>query len=331
MSFPLRRYLSFLSGLVCLCAWGLSARGDVPDVVPEQASRGNVGGVLPSLRQALVCHFDFDHPDGARADREIDQGPSGAFLNLVNGGAEMRMKDEAWRGSGHALQTMQTDPESDGNDDWKAGCFEPGGMASMERFGGAGGITLMGWFKVTGPVPAPNSVTPRVGDLYAGAGLVGVLTGDSDGHFCRALIEILRVDGEMRVVALGRRVDGGATQMGVWESPLAEVLPEGQWTHLAAVFDYEAGIIRVYRNGRLAPMRHYQPGNPWAGGAGSGRDKTSETRAAGLKVGGSYPQNQKERNPFNGRMDDLMAFDRALTTAEVEAQFAQFGGIGNGN
>lgn len=243
----------------------------------------------------------------------------------------MRVEDEAWRGSGRALQTGQINPEAEGNDDWKAGCYVPGGGDTLRRCGDAAGLTLMGWFKVTGPVLALNSSTPRAGDLYAGAGLVGVLTGDSDGHFCRALLEILRVDGEVRVVALGRRVDGGATQMGIWDSPWEEVLPPGRWTHLAAVFDYASGTIQVYRNGRPAPIRLYQPGNPWAGGAGPGMDRTSATLPAGLKLGGSYPQNQRERNPFNGRMDDLMAFDRALTAAEVEAQVSRFPGVQNGD
>jgi hypothetical protein len=45
----------------------------------------------------------------------------------------------------------------------------------------------------------------------------------------------------------------------------------------------------------------------------------------GIKIGGSYPQNTQERNPFDGRFDDLMFFDRALTAEEVRLQFRRFG------
>lgn len=282
------------------------------------------GSVAPELRASLVWHFDFDHPDDAQPDRELDQGPSGTHLELVNGGARMRVKDSAWLGGGLALQTGQQTPGTQGNDDWKAGRYELTGVETLRRCGGAAGLTLMGWFKVTGPVPAPNSQTPRADDLYPGAGLAGILSGGSDGHFCRALLEILQVDGELRVVALGRRVDGGATQMGLWDAPWQEVLPEGRWTHLAAVFDYAAGTIAVYRDGSPARVRLYQAGNPWAGGGAPEAERTSATLPAGIKIGGSYPQNHRERNPFNGRMDDLMAFDRALDPTEIQAQFARF-------
>lgn len=312
----------------CAGAAMLGVVGDSTGLASTRSLAGSV--VAPDLRAALVWHFDFDHPDGSQPDRELDQGPAGTYVDLVNGGEAMRVEDTAWSGSGRALQTDQVEPEADGNNDWKAGCYELGGVETLRRCSDAAGLTLMGWFKVTGPVPALNSSTPQAGDFYAGAGLVGVLSGASDGHFCRALLEILRVDGALRVVALGRRVDGGATQMGVWDSPWEEVLPGGRWTHLAAAFDYANGTIHVYRNGLPAPMRHHQPGNPWASGRDSEADRTSATLPAGIKIGGSYPQNHRERNPFNGRMDELMAFDRVLTADEVKVQFAQFVGAQNG-
>jgi Concanavalin A-like lectin/glucanases superfamily len=313
----------------CLFVAALGAAATTVDAVdvgaPVESSL-----VVPVLRPALIWSFDFEHPDATHADVELDQGPSGTRLRLINGGAAMRIAEGAWAGSRHALQTRQVQPEVAGNDDWKAGIFTTGGVESLRRCGDAAGLTLMGWVRVTGPVPAPNSTTPRAGDVYSGAGLFGVLTGDSDGHLCRALLEVLRVDGELRVVALGRRLDGGATQMGVFTAPWDEVLPGGRWTHLTAVFDYAAGTIQVYRDGEAATMRLSQAGNPWAGasasgGAGGARgEHTSPSAPAGLKVGGSYPQNQAERNPFNGCFDDLMAFDRALTAEEVRTQFARF-------
>ena len=315
-------WTSFRQAVVAGAGWSVIASAHLSATEPGGAN--DPGTVSPPLRASLLWHFDFDHPDATRAEHELDQGPSGTYLELVNGGDRMRVEDNAWAGSGHALQTAQQSPEAQGNDDWKAGRYELTGVDTLGRCGGATGLTLMGWFKVSGPVPAPNSYTPRADDFYPGAGLVGILSGGSDGHFCRALLEILQVDGELRVVALGRRVDGGATQMGIWDSPWQEVLPAEGWTHLAAVFDYAAGTIAVYRNGVPAPVRLYQKGNPWAGSGIASSDRTSETLPAGIKVGGSYPQNNRERNPFNGRMDDLMAFDRALDAAEIQAQFARF-------
>ena len=45
----------------------------------------------------------------------------GTEIELVNGGAAMRVRDRAYRGSRRSLQTRQVDPAGDGNDDWKAG------------------------------------------------------------------------------------------------------------------------------------------------------------------------------------------------------------------
>ena len=43
-----------------------------------------------------------------------------------------------------------------------------------------------------------------------------------------------------------------------------------------------------------------------------------------MKIGGSFPQNTDERNPFDGRFDDIMFLDRALAPAEVLAAYERF-------
>jgi hypothetical protein len=59
-------------------------------------------------------------------------------------------------------------------------------------------------------------------------------------------------------------------------------------------------------------------------------DVASASDPAGIKIGGSFPQNTNERNAFNGRFDELMFFNRSLTAAEVQAQFERFGATGRG-
>jgi hypothetical protein len=64
-------------------------------------------------------------------------------------------------------------------------------------------------------------------------------------------------------------------------------------------------------------------GDSWAVGDGDGPYFTSASDPAGIKIGGSFPQNSEERNPCNCRMDDLMFFDRVVTPAEIAMQYAR--------
>ncbi|HEX5788758.1 MAG TPA: LamG domain-containing protein [Woeseiaceae bacterium] len=301
--------------ILAALAWAAAAGADV---------------VVPSLAGDLVVHYGFDHMLGGDDGRERDLGHSGTELALVNGGALMRVDDPAYPGAGRALETRQVDPGRAGNDDWKAGVYREGGVSTLSAFNGVAGITLMGWVKPTGRNPGAESNTPEPDDSFGAVGLFGLLSGTSDGHLVRALIEVIDMGGTFQVVALGRRVDDGESLLlaadGDWEA----IVPPGAWTHLAATFDYEAGTMALYRNGEPLPADYTSTADHWrvaggrvAGGAEPGR--TSATDPAGIKIGGSYPQNTVERNPFNGRFDDLMFFDRALSADEVRAQFEKFG------
>lgn len=276
--------------------------------------------VLPELAPNLVTHHDFDHADTANPTVEVDQGRSGTDIALINGGVEMRVADSAYPGAGRALQTQQMSPRTASNDDWKAGVYDSSGVDSLSAFAGAEQVSVMGWFKPTGDHPAPNSNTANPDDVYNAIGLAGVLTGTSDGHAVRALLEVITVDGELKLVALGRRVDGGGSWTFAADLPWDEILKKGQWVHLAATFDFAAGEMKLFMNGEELAGR-YTASNPWGGGA------TSDTAPAGIKIGGSFPKNTREANPFHGRMDDVMLLDTVPTAEQIAAQYALFGAV----
>lgn len=268
--------------------------------------------VEPSMRGDVVAQYDFEHPFAADDSNEEDRGASRTLLKLVNGGDQMRVDDGAYPGSRNALQLRSADAAT-GALPWKAGVWDAdaNGAESLSRFNGADGITVMGWFKMTGNNPTPG---------YNAVGLAGVLSGNSDGHGVRALLELIQVNGELKLVALGRRIDTGASQTFAASQPWQDLLPNGEWVHLAATFDYTTGEMALYRNGLPLDGFYTASNDPWKiDGTG-----TSATNPRGLKVGGSFPQNASERNPCNCRMDTLMFLDREVTADEVAAQYARF-------
>ncbi|MGD6756220.1 LamG-like jellyroll fold domain-containing protein [Streptomyces sp. BH105] len=295
---------------------------------PAGASVPDAGASITGtgVRGGLVAGYDFEHPDPADAARERDVGPSGTTLSLVNGGAAMRVRDDADPRRGHVLQTRQVNPEAAGNDDWKAGVYEPGGAASLHAFNGARQATVMGWFRTTGQNPSPNSGSADPADRYNAIGLSGLLTGDSNGHDVRALLELIDVKGELRLVALGRRVDGSASQTFAADGDWRTHLPDGQWVHLAATFDFDTGDMALYRNGLALPGSYVRDDDPWALVGEPEPDLASPTDPRGIKIGGSFPQNTREANPCNCRMDDLMFLDRAATAGQVMAEYRRTGG-----
>ncbi|WP_369372275.1 PQQ-dependent sugar dehydrogenase [Promicromonospora sp. Populi] len=273
--------------------------------------------VTRSLQGSSVSFYDFEHPFQQNGSVEIDRGASRTYLNLINGGEDMRVADGAYPGSNNSIQLGQVNPLEAGNDDWKAGVFNAAGVPTLSRLAGVDGITVMGWVKMTGQNPSPNSTTADPDDLYNAVGLAGVLSGDSDGHGVRALLEIIEVDGELRLVALGRRIDGGASQTFAAHEDWRTLLPQDEWVHLAATFDYATGRMALYRNGERVPGFYTVAGDPWqVDGSGS-----SDTTPRGIKIGGSFPQDTQERNPCNCSMDTIQLLDKAATPREVAAQY----------
>lgn len=280
--------------------------------------------VLPELLPHLVCFYDFEHPVSGDASRERDRASSGTVLNLVNGGADMRVRDGAHSASTFSLQTRQIAPETRGNDDWKAGVYDATGAGTMAAFASVTGITVMGWIKPTGINPSPNSNTPDPDDVFNAVGLFGILSGDSDGHGVRALLEVIQVAGTPRLVALGRRIDGASSLTLAADDDWRTLLPDDTWTHMTATFDFDEGTMALYRNGEPIAATYTSDADAWEVNGPPEPDRASPTAPAGIKIGGSFPQNTAERNPFNGRLDDLMFFNTALSDDEVRRQYGQF-------
>jgi hypothetical protein len=280
--------------------------------------------VLPSLESDLVAHYDFEHPVTGTPAREADQGLSDTDIDLVNGGEAMRVPGEAHPGSGRALQTRQVSPTVASNDDWKAGIYSATGVPTLAAYNATAEAKVMGWFRVSGSHPNPNSNTPDPADLYNAVGLAGVLSGGSDGHAVRALLEVINVNGELRVVALARRVDGAASQTFAADQPWQSVLPPDEWVFLVATFDFDDGTMQLYKNGQPLDGFYTVAGDPWAVAGDPEPDLTSATDPAGIKIGGSFPQNTREQNPCNCQMDSLMFLDRVVTPDEVHAQYQRF-------
>jgi glucose/arabinose dehydrogenase len=265
--------------------------------------------VEPALEDDLVAAYDFEHPFAANDSYEVDQGPSRTLIRFVNGGDRMRVDDGAYPGSNNALQ-LHSAAESPTGQAWKAGVYEndADGVASLSRFAGAEGITVMGWFKMEGTNPTPG---------YNAIGLAGILSGNSDGHGVRALLELINVNGELRLVALGRRLDTGSSWTYAASQDWRTLLPQGEWVHLAATFDYAGGSMALYRNGKKVDGFYTATNDPWrVDGTG-----TSATNPRGIKIGGSFPQDGTERNPCNCRMDGLMFLDAAASASEVARQY----------
>jgi glucose/arabinose dehydrogenase len=268
--------------------------------------------VEPSLADDLVAAYDFEHPFAANDSYEVDQGPSRTLIRLINGGDRMRVDDGAHPDSNNALQ-VHSAAESPTGTAWKAGVYEgdADGVASLSRFNNAKATTVMGWFKMTGQNPTPG---------YNAIGLAGVLAGNSDGHGVRALLELINVNGELRLVALGRRLDTGGSWTYAASQDWHDLLPQGEWVHLAATFDFANGSMALYRNGKPVDGFYTATNDPWrVDGTG-----TSATNPRGIKIGGSFPQNGDERNPCNCRMDDLMFLDAVASADEVAQQYRRF-------
>ncbi|MEV0611474.1 PQQ-dependent sugar dehydrogenase [Polymorphospora rubra] len=277
--------------------------------------------VHPSIERSLAAYYDFETIFPPDRSLELDKGYSGTNIRLVNGGPEMRVKDGAYPGSNTSIQTRQVNPTVAGNDDWKAGIFNENGVPTLNAFNRTQGTTVMGWFKLTGPhSPALNSNTANPDDRYNAIGLAGILTGDSDGHGVRALLELINVNGELRLVALGRRLDGGASQTFAASEDWRTLMPQNEWVHLAATFDFDKGTMALYRNGEKIDGFYTATGDPWQV-AGEGPHYTTPTDPRGIKIGGSYPQDTREQNPCDCRMDALMFLDRVVTPSEVRAQY----------
>src|SRR5690606_23187507 len=114
----------------------------------------------------------------------------------------------------------------------------------------------------------------------------GVLSGDSDGHGVRALVEVIDVAGTPRLVALGRRVDGGASRVLAAAGDWHALLPNDVWTHVAATFDFGNGTMALYLDGAPVEATYTSANDAWSLDDAPGPHRTSPTNPAGIKIGG---------------------------------------------
>ncbi len=291
--------------------------------IPEKTHPDPPPIILPSIAPNLQVFYDFEHPSSEGPHIEQDLGHSGTPLELVNGGEEMRVQDGAHAGSQHSLLVTQIGPNELGNNDWKAGVWQEAGVQTLSAFASSKGATIMTWVKRIGEGPALNTQTPDdPSDIYNAMGLAGILSGDSDGHSVRFLLELISIDGTLRLVALGRRVDGDRSQIYIADEDYRSLLPQNEWIHLAGVFNFEDGTIDLYRNGQALSGFYRHDDNPW--NVGLEGSSSSATNPRGIKIGGSYPQNTREKNPGQSRLDEIMFIDRTVTAEEVQHQFLRF-------
>ena len=118
-----------------------------------------------------------------------------------------------------------------------------------------------------------------------------------------------------------RRPSGGSSSVDVVESGF--IVPTNDWSHVVAVYGSTgAGALQVYVNGEPAGAGVFQstyvPTQP--------RPDTDLTMmriaSSELTVEGSGNVNRRFR--YNGSIDELMVFDRALTADEVLAMYQNF-------
>lgn len=144
-----------------------------------------------------------------------------------------------------------------------------------------GSITISAWIKTNLPV-SPN-VLPNV-DLQEIVGKFGT----GGGYFFR----INSGGGTSFCI-----VDGSGTASG--PSGTNKIIPTGTWTHVAATYDQaNAGAIRMYVGGLQSSDIGSSPSPPPDG-------------AGGLIIG------RNGQNEFNGHIDEVRIYSRALNTAEI--------------
>lgn len=92
------------------------------------------------------------------------------------------------------------------------------------------------------------------------------------------------------------------------------VVTPGQWTHAAVTYSRSAGTITIYANGVAYALTT----------AGSFTPNTTSMLHIGARVAGSFGTNQFT---FNGMIDEVQIYNRALSAAEVASLAAATGSL----
>jgi streptogramin lyase len=147
-------------------------------------------------------------------------------------------------------------------------------------------LTIEGWIKVNAfPTTNPGEIFYR---------------GDDDSYIFGPYFLCTEPDGTLQF---------GITPLTGNGSGLATPLPLGQLTHVAATLDDATGLMTLYVNGVLAAQTTTDV-RPFA--------DLNAARNPGIGIGnrGGYP-GTPYNSPFNGLIDELSVYNRALTPGEV--------------
>ena len=91
-------------------------------------------------------------------------------------------------------------------------------------------------------------------------------------------------------------------------------IADGQWHHIVATFD--GSEIRLYADG-----------HPSGRGGRGGRKRTDPSFDLTIGANRSTPSGDEVDASFNGQMDDVMVYNRALSAEEVQKLFLAQGGV----
>ena len=167
-----------------------------------------------------------------------------------------------------------------------------------------GPFTLSAWINPRSTSGLHTIVSQVGGQLRAGDFAMRVYGGDPNGR-----------------LQIWRRPSGGSSAVDVVESGL--IVPKNTWSHVVAVYGSTGGgALQVYVNGNPVGGgvygSHYTPPRP--------RPDTDLTmmRVASSELGVDTFGSAFRRYPYNGSIDELMVFDRALTADEVLAMYQNF-------
>jgi hypothetical protein len=167
-----------------------------------------------------------------------------------------------------------------------------------------GPFTVSAWINPRATNGVHTIVSQVGGPFRAGDFAMRVYGGDPNGR-----------------LQIWRRPSAGLSSVDVVQSGL--IVPKNTWTHVVAVYGSTGGgALQVYVNGNPVGggvyQSSYSPSQP--------RPDTDLTmmRVASSELAVDGTGNTFRRYPFNGSIDELMVFDRALTADEVLAMYQNF-------
>lgn len=155
------------------------------------------------------------------------------------------------------------------------------------------------WVKTTKEATIPFAIY-KLNDL--GFGLALTIGQNVSGSFTNELLHYVRV------------VSGAITNQFAYTSATRTEVLDGNWHHVCAIFD---GQFFLYLDGTLKTIA-FDPVGSNNGNFSSGITGLSRVSIGARDVSAS-------RVPFQGRMDDVRVFDRAISASEITALASQRG------